>query len=69
MPGSDLPEVWRAAWDSRRHQLDRLRRGEIVAPGVADTGDDAAGPPAIVLSPPCRICDYGRLCGVGSAQP
>ena len=69
VPGSDLPEVWRATWDSRRHQLDRLRRGEIVAPGVADSGDDSTGPPAIVLSPPCRICDYGRLCGVGSAQP
>ncbi|CBS87254.1 PD-(D/E)XK nuclease family protein [Azospirillum lipoferum] len=69
IPGSDLPEVWRSAWDSRTRQLDRLRSGEIVAAGIADTGCDGAGPPAIVLTPPCRICDYGRLCGVGSIQP
>lgn len=69
IPGSALPEVWRSAWDSRTHQLDRLRRGEIVAAGIADIGGDGAGPPAIVLTPPCRICDYGRLCGVGSNQP
>ena len=68
VPGSDLPDVWRKVWDSRRHQLDRLHGGEIVAPGIPDSGDDTAGPPAILLSPPCRICDYGRLCGVGSTQ-
>lgn len=67
VPGSNLPDVWRAAWDGRAARLDALARGEIlatgVAPGVTDDGDGTA----FALPPPCGVCDYGRLCGAGSS--
>ncbi len=74
VPGSDLPTVWRAAWDSRTRALERLAQGDILAPGVSPgVSDDGGGeggeePPALILDPPCRLCDYGRLCGVGSVR-
>ncbi|WP_448190489.1 RecB family exonuclease [Azospirillum sp. sgz301742] len=66
VPGSDLPAVWRAAWESRATRLAGLRRGEILAPGVPAEDDGEAAAPALTLSPPCGLCEYGRLCGAGS---
>ncbi|PWC35930.1 PD-(D/E)XK nuclease family protein [Azospirillum sp. TSO35-2] len=66
VPGSDLPAIWRDAWDSRSARLAALARGDILAPGVCDDGDDDDAALALALAPPCGICEYGRLCGVGS---
>lgn len=73
VPGSDLPVVWRDAWDSRGTRLAGLARGEILAAGIPDDGLSNNGgggayeDAALVLSPSCGLCDYSRLCGVGSA--
>lgn len=66
VPGSDLPAIWRAAWASRTVRLADLERGEIRATGVP--GEDGGGTPALALAPPCGLCDYGHLCGAGSAE-
>lgn len=70
VPGSDLHAVWHDAWESRRRSLDRLRSGVVHATGAADGDDEGPADPSdpLTLEPSCRFCDYGRLCGAGSAQ-
>ena len=66
--GKGLDSVWDAIIEVRNRTLEEMGAGHVVAAGV-ETGDsgagsthgNAAGP--IVVEPPCRFCDYGRLCG------
>lgn len=70
VPGSnDLHTVWHNTWESRRRALDRLRSGVVHATGVPDADGKGPADPTdpLILEPSCRFCDYGRLCGAGSA--
>ncbi|MBP2230402.1 RecB family exonuclease [Azospirillum agricola] len=67
VPGSDLSAVWRAAWSGRSAALERLVDGDIRAAGIPDdSGSGSDGSAELTLEPPCKLCGYGRLCGVGS---
>ena len=66
--GLGLDGVWNAIVESRNRKIEEMGAGRVVAagveskdPGAGDTVRSAADP--IVVEPPCRFCDYGRLCG------
>ena len=66
--GPDLETVWDAVVRVRERTLADMAAGRVVAAGVEadgsesqDTAPDAAVP--IVIEPPCRFCEFGRLCG------
>ena len=66
--GNGLDSVWDAIIEVRNRTLEEMGAGHVVAAGV-EMGDSGAGPTdrrgagSIVVEPPCRFCDYGRLCG------
>ncbi len=66
--GLGLDGVWNAIVESRNRKIEEMGAGRVVAagveskdPGAGDTDQSAADP--MVVEPPCRFCDYGRLCG------
>lgn len=62
--GSDLAMVWDNIVASWQCQMQELASGVIVATGVeADVQQPSGNVPPLVLEPPCRFCDYSRLCG------
>ncbi len=66
--GNGLNSVWDAIIEVRNRTLEEMGAGRVVAAGV-ETGGTGSGPTdghaagPIVVEPPCRFCDYGRLCG------
>ncbi len=66
--GPELEATLSATSSSAREALVQLRAGRAVATGVSDGPDAEKVEPSIasgslVLSPPCRFCDFDALCG------
>ena len=62
--GKGLDSVWDAVVEFRNRALEGMGAGRVVAAGVETEGaGDGRGAGLIVVEPPCRFCDYGRLCG------
>lgn len=65
VPGSDdLAGLWDSVRLAARTILDRLGRGVAVATGVGEPEACEPPEPPMTLTPPCRFCDYGGLCGL-----
>jgi RecB family exonuclease len=61
-PAPGLRATWTAALDARRRRLDAVAAGTLRALGLREEEEDPDGA-AIAPPPPCRFCEYGRLCG------
>ena len=69
LEGPSAQETWEATAAAYDTAWAEVRRGNLVAPAINEEGQ-AAKPIAdrveegrLVLSPPCRYCEYGALCG------
>ncbi len=60
--GADLAACWQDALADFADALAMLKSGEVVAAGVAPPEADER---RLAVEPPCRFCDYSKLCGVG----
>lgn len=60
---TDLAAVWAEALACGRRQMEALRLGEALAPGVLEDGADAPEP-----APRCNLCNYGIICGARHAE-
>jgi hypothetical protein len=65
VPGTDLPAFWQEIVAGWSEALATVQQGRLVARGVEVAADEAAepAPAGLVLDPPCRFCEFGRLCG------
>ncbi len=64
--GPSPRDVWAAVEPAALAARDRLARGELASPGLAQ--DEEAAPAltdeGLFVPAPCRYCDYGALCGL-----
>ena len=74
--GPEPKAVWQAFEKGYMKRLDELKNKIIEATAIVET--DAEKPPekdgmdeegVLALSPPCKFCDYGGLCGIVYGEP
>lgn len=61
-------QVWSAAVSSIQRRREELSTGHLEAPGAVGDLDPSFSATALQLSPPCRYCSFGALCGRGGAS-
>jgi hypothetical protein len=69
VPGPSLRRVWEAAREAYKLHTTDIDNGTVIAAGVGHMSDEEQGRlqkqiyPVLQLEPPCKICEYGNLCG------
>lgn len=68
MASPPLENIWQSIEAAYRSAIGSLHEGSICATGVPETETPVtpAGQtiPSFSLDPPCKVCDYGNICGV-----
>lgn len=61
--GRKLDEVWKELVSTYEDSMSHLERGNVVATGISDPTVSPIMYGLSSIKPPCKFCDYGRLCG------
>jgi len=74
LEGPSPKETWEATATAYEAAWAEVRRGNLVAPAIGEDGraakpvSDHVDEGGLVLSPPCRYCEFSALCGAAFVE-
>jgi hypothetical protein len=64
-----LAEIWKNAENEFLSIIEQLKDGSICAKGVQSDEAMPSTTRNFAIDPPCKICDYGNICGEAYSKP